>query len=154
MPRGRVACWKASTAPETAREIAKTLEPHVARIAQLSDKVYTSASFNVRDTNTELLDKAAELLKDLQLLDPRGSHFSQEDMTESLHIGITAKSLGGTFKVHAEARGITNTEMEALIAMKVRVMCSHDRSRNAPEVKLEKDESRKGVFADVKKNSQ
>ena len=62
------------------------------------------------------------------------------DGTESLHIGIAAKSLGGTFKVHAEARGITNTEMEALIAMKVRVMCSHDRSRNAPEVKLEKDD--------------
>ena len=107
MPRGRVACWKASTVPETAREIAKTLEPHV---AQLGDKVNTSASY-VRDTNTELQDTSVQLLKDLQLLDPRGSHFSQEDMTESLHIGITAKSLGGTIKVHAEARGITDTEM-------------------------------------------
>ena len=143
MPRGRVACWKASNPSETGRELAKVLEPHVEAIVRLGERIYPSAPFNQKDIHPRALDNQAPILKDLRLLDPRGCHFSQDDMLEALHIGIIARELGGTIKVHAEARGITDDEFKALVAMKIRVMCSHERSRHPPEVKVERDEAPK-----------
>jgi len=59
MPRGRVACWKASNPSETGRELAKVLEPHVEAIVRLGERIYLSASFNQKDIHPGALGNQA-----------------------------------------------------------------------------------------------
>ena len=125
-----MSCWKATNPDETASELAQALEPHVVHIVSSGDGIYTSTSFNPKDTDSAALDKNKELLATLRHVDPRGNHFSQEDMRQALHIGIQAKALQADLARSAEVLGITAEELKAVLAMKIRVMCSHDRVRN------------------------
>ena len=130
MARGRVPCWKADPPDTTTAAIAACFEPLADRLVKAGDEaLYVSTNFSKKEADYEMLAKWKPLLAKLLSLDPRGAFFSQEDVHEALKICIAAKSLGLAIKVFAEKRGITEDEYMALLALKVRVMCGHERAR-------------------------
>ena len=137
MVRGRVACWKADPADATTATLAASLEPDMEEIVKKGDEaLYGSTSFAKRDANYAMLSKWDALLSRLRALDSRGSFFSQEDVQEAMKVCIDAKTLGSTIHVFAEKRGIAHDDYIALLSLKLRVMCAHERLRQ-PTVKDE-----------------
>ena len=98
----------------------------------MADAIYDAASFTKKDISNKMLGRWCDLLTRLRELDHRGAYFAKEDMLAALKIVVDAQGTRVQCRVFAEKKGITPDEYVALVSLKTRVMCSHERSRRAP----------------------
>jgi hypothetical protein len=98
----------------------------IATIISQGENFYESVDMKV-GRNPEKILMYKELLMGLFTLDPRGGHFLQGDVEQSVEKAVTDASLMDGFGRLAAAAGRSIDEMRNMIAYKIRVMCSHAR---------------------------
>ena len=130
MGRGRVAAWKATPPSDTTTQKAQALATFDGALGRVGDDFYGQANFSRHYTDAKSLGERQELVKALFALDPRGGYFAPAGMETSVRLTLEAEKTMPNINLLAESKGLKTDELIILMALKIRVMCSHWRQQN------------------------
>ena len=109
-------------------QIAAAMLPFMSRVVGWGTSVYSSDDMKA-GINCPLLVRAADVLKALLRIDPRGGVFSQGMLTEAFETCLGASGLRETAVMAAMAEGKGLGEWCCLTMYRVRVMLAHIRMK-------------------------
>ena len=134
MARGRVRCWSGSVG-----ELARAIQPDIASILECG--FYGTHMFGAKHADQKSMETWSELAARFRKLDPRGSFFRQEDMVGAVKTLVDSQQHLTQFAEDAAAKMcLSMPELLAVMALKLRAMCAHDRARLTTRVKAERVE--------------